>query len=49
MQPELQAIQQKYANDRNRLNQETAKVYKKYKRAIDICGISAIIALVPRV
>ncbi len=30
MQPELQAIQAKYANDRNRLNQETAKVYKKY-------------------
>ncbi len=30
MQPELQAIQQKYANDKNRLNQETAKIYKKY-------------------
>ena len=30
MQPELQAIQQKYGNDKNRLNQETAKVYKKY-------------------
>lgn len=30
MQPELQAIQTKYANDRERLNQETAKVYKKY-------------------
>ena len=30
MQPELQAIQQKYANDRNKLNQETAKIYKKY-------------------
>ena len=30
MQPELQAIQVKYANDKNKLNQETAKVYKKY-------------------
>ncbi len=30
MQPELQAIQAKYANDREKLNQETAKVYKKY-------------------
>ena len=30
MQPELQAIQTKYANDKNKLNQETAKVYKKY-------------------
>ena len=30
MQPELQAVQAKYANDRERLNQETAKVYKKY-------------------
>lgn len=30
MQPELQAIQAKYANDRERLNAETAKVYKKY-------------------
>ena len=30
MQPELQAIQAKYANDKNRLNQETAKIYKKY-------------------
>jgi len=30
MQPELLAIQAKYANDKERLNQETAKVYKKY-------------------
>ncbi len=30
MQPELQAIQAKYANDKQKLNQETAKVYKKY-------------------
>lgn len=30
MQPELQAVQAKYANDKEKLNQETAKVYKKY-------------------
>lgn len=30
MQPELQAIQAKYANNKEKLNQETAKVYKKY-------------------
>ncbi len=30
MQPELQAIQAKYANDKQKLNDETAKVYKKY-------------------
>ncbi len=30
MQPELQAVQAKYANDKTKLNQETAKIYKKY-------------------
>lgn len=30
MQPELQAVQAKYANDKEKLNQETAKIYKKY-------------------
>lgn len=30
MQPELQAIQTKYANDKEKLNQETAKIYKKH-------------------
>ena len=30
MQPELQAIQLKYANNKEKLNQETAKIYKKY-------------------
>ena len=30
MQPELQAIQAKYANNKEKLNQETAKIYKKY-------------------
>ena len=30
MKPEMDALQQKYANDRERLNTETAKLYKKY-------------------
>ena len=30
MQPELQALQAKYGNNKEKLNQETAKVYKKY-------------------
>lgn len=30
MQPELQAVQAKYANNKEKLNQETAKIYKKY-------------------
>lgn len=30
MQPELQEIQAKYANDKEKLNQETAKIYKKH-------------------
>lgn len=30
MQPELQAVQAKYGNDKERLNKETAKIYKKY-------------------
>ena len=30
MQPELQELQKKYANDRERLNQEQMKLYKKY-------------------
>lgn len=30
MQPEMAAIQQKYANDKERLNAEQAKLYKKY-------------------
>lgn len=31
MQPEISALQEKYKNDRERLNQETNKLYKKYK------------------
>ena len=30
MQPEMQALQVKYANNKEKLNQETAKLYKKY-------------------
>ena len=30
MQPELQEIQAKYGNDRQKINEETAKIYKKY-------------------
>ena len=30
MQPEMQALQAKYGNDREKLNQEQAKLYKKY-------------------
>ena len=30
MQPEMQELQKKYANDRERLNQEQMKLYKKY-------------------
>ena len=30
MQPEMQELQKKYANDRERLNQEQTKLYKKY-------------------
>ena len=30
IQPEMQALQKKYANDQQRLGQETMKLYKKY-------------------
>ncbi len=30
MQPEMEKLQQKYGNDREKLNQESAKLYKKY-------------------
>ncbi len=31
MQPEINAVNKKYANDKEKLNQETNKIYKKYK------------------
>lgn len=50
MQPEMQALQAKYANDRSRLNAEQAKLYKKYNVGIGgICGpllISLAVSLI---
>ncbi len=43
MQPELQNLQKKYGNDKERLNQETNKLYKKYNTGL---GGSCIIMLV---
>lgn len=45
MQPELQAIQAKYANDKEKLNQETAKVYKKYNFNIGGMCFSMLITM----
>ncbi|MBO5955140.1 MAG: membrane protein insertase YidC [Clostridia bacterium] len=45
MQPELQAIQAKYANDRNKLNQETAKVYKKYNFSMGGMCVSMLLTM----
>ncbi|MBQ8614997.1 MAG: membrane protein insertase YidC [Clostridia bacterium] len=45
MQPELQAIQAKYANDKEKLNQETAKVYKKYNFNVGGMCLSMLITM----
>ena len=45
MQPELQAVQAKYANDKNRLNQETAKIYKKYNFNVGGMCLSMLLTL----
>ena len=45
MQPELQAIQAKYANDKNKLNQETAKVYKKYNFSMGGMCLSMLLTM----
>ena len=45
MQPELQAVQAKYANNKERLNQETAKVYKKYNFNVGGMCFSMLITL----
>ena len=45
MQPELQAIQAKYANNKEKLNQETAKVYKKYNFNVGGMCLSMLITL----
>ena len=43
MQPELAVLQKKYGNDKERLNQETNKLYKKYNTGL---GGSCVIMLV---
>ena len=45
MQPELQAIQAKYGNDKEKINQETAKVYKKYNFNIGGMCFSMLITM----
>lgn len=44
-QPELNAIQQKYANDREKLNAESAKIYKKYNMSMGGMCLSLLITL----
>ena len=46
MQPQLQALQQKYANNKEKLNEETNKLYKKYNTGL---GGMCIIMLVTMV
>ena len=45
MQPELQAIQTKYANDKNKLNQETAKIYKKHNFSVGGMCLSMLLTM----
>ena len=45
MQPELQAVQAKYANDKEKLNQETAKIYKKYNFNVGGMCFSVLITM----
>ena len=46
MQPEMEILQKKYGNDKERLNQETNKLYKKYNTGV---GGSCLIMLVTMV
>ncbi len=46
MQPELNAINQKYANDKEKLNQETSKLYKKYKLNMGGMCLSMLIPMI---
>ena len=46
MQPEMKAIQEKYANNKDRLNQETAKLYKKYNMNMGGMCLSMLIPMV---
>ncbi len=45
MQPEMQEIQKKYANDRNKLNQEQAKLYKKYNVSVGGMCLSMLLTM----
>ena len=46
MQPELAAIQQKYGNNREKLNQETAKLYKKHNISMGGTCFTMLITMV---
>ena len=46
MQPELAAIQQKYGNNREKLNQETAKIYKKHNVSMGGMCFTMLITMV---
>lgn len=46
MQPEIDAINQKYAGDREKINQETAKLYKKYNLNVGGMCLSLLLPLV---
>ena len=46
MQPEIDAINQKYAGNREKINQETAKLYKKYNVNVGGMCLSLLLPLV---
>lgn len=46
MQPELTALQQKYGNNREKLNQETAKLYKKHNVSMGGTCFTMLITMV---
>lgn len=46
MQPEIEAINQKYAGDKEKINQETAKLYKKYNMNVGGMCLSLLLPLV---
>lgn len=46
MQPELMAVQQKYGNNKEKLNQETAKIYKKHNVSMGGMCFTMLITMV---
>lgn len=46
MQPELEAVQQKYGNNKEKLNQETAKIYKKHNVSMGGMCLTMLITMV---